>query len=58
MKEVLSLGLDPYHSPAYCSKCGGVMIFRGVGEYRCEDCGNAEDNPVDAEREPTGDNRR
>ena len=42
MKEVLSLGLDPYHSPAYCSKCGGVMIFRGVGEYRCEDCGNVE----------------
>lgn len=28
--------------PTYCSKCGGVMIFKGVGEYKCEDCGNVE----------------
>lgn len=25
--------------PTYCEKCGGVMIFKGVGEYECEDCG-------------------
>ena len=21
-----------------CEKCGGVMVFKGVGEYQCEDC--------------------
>ena len=25
--------------PTYCEKCGGVMVFKGVGEYKCEDCG-------------------
>lgn len=33
---------DQYHTPRVCKECGGVMIFKGVGEYRCEDCG-AED---------------
>lgn len=32
------LGLDQYHTPKICDKCGGVMIFKGIGEYRCEDC--------------------
>lgn len=32
------LGIDKYHTPRLCTKCGGVMIFKGVGEYRCEDC--------------------
>lgn len=32
------LGVDQYHTPRLCTKCGGVMIFKGVGEYRCEDC--------------------
>ena len=30
---------DEYHIPRACAKCGGVMIFKGVGEYHCEDCG-------------------
>lgn len=30
--------LDEYHTPRVCAKCGGVMIFKGVGEYHCEDC--------------------
>lgn len=30
---------DEYHIPRACEKCGGVMIFKGVGEYHCEDCG-------------------
>lgn len=30
---------DEYHIPRVCEKCGGVMIFKGVGEYHCEDCG-------------------
>ena len=29
---------EDYNRPLLCSKCGGVMVFRGVGEYRCEDC--------------------
>ena len=32
------LGIDQYHTPRLCTTCGGVMIFKGVGEYRCEDC--------------------
>lgn len=31
--------LDAYHTPRICKECGGVMIFKGVGEYCCEDCG-------------------
>lgn len=31
--------MDNYHVPYSCQKCGGVMIFKGVGEYQCEDCG-------------------
>ncbi len=30
--------LDVYHVPRVCKECGGVMIFKGVGEYHCEDC--------------------
>ena len=30
---------DEYHAPRVCEKCGGIMIFKGVGEYHCEDCG-------------------
>lgn len=29
---------DKYHIPRVCKECGGVMIFKGVGEYHCEDC--------------------
>lgn len=31
--------LDYYHIPRTCRKCNGVMVFKGVGEYQCEDCG-------------------
>jgi PHP family Zn ribbon phosphoesterase len=31
---------DNYNRPTICPECGGIMIFRGVGEYKCEDCGN------------------
>lgn len=30
---------DKYNIPRVCEKCGGVMVFKGVGEYQCEDCG-------------------
>lgn len=31
--------VNTYNRPTYCSQCGGVMIFKGVGEYHCEKCG-------------------
>ena len=37
MKELL--GMDMYHRPTMCKECGGVMVYKGVGEYKCEDCG-------------------
>lgn len=34
-----SLGfVNEYNIPNRCKKCGGIMIFKGVGEYHCEDC--------------------
>lgn len=30
---------ETYNIPRQCETCGGVMVFRGLGEYRCEDCG-------------------
>lgn len=30
---------DAYHVPQTCTECGGIMVFQGVGEYCCEDCG-------------------
>lgn len=30
---------NTYNRPLVCEKCGGIMEFRGVGEYRCEKCG-------------------
>lgn len=34
--------LEQYHIPKVCVECGGVMIFKGVGEYCCEKCGTVE----------------
>lgn len=41
-KKMDILGLNSYNRPHLCNKCGGIMIFKGVGEYRCEDCGVVE----------------
>lgn len=30
--------MDYYNIPRVCKKCGGVMIYKGVGEYHCEEC--------------------
>ena len=39
MREISEvLQLDDYHVPQICKECGGVMIFKGVGEYQCEKC--------------------
>ena len=29
---------DVYNRPQVCPECGGVMIFKGCGEYKCEKC--------------------
>ena len=34
--------VSQYNMPRECKECGGVMIFKGVGEYHCEKC-NAVD---------------
>lgn len=31
-----------YNRPAYCQECGGVMVYKGCGEYTCEECGGRE----------------
>lgn len=33
-----ALGITNYNRPYICEKCGGLMIFKGCGEYECEDC--------------------
>lgn len=30
--------LESYHIPRVCGECGGVMVYKGVGEYQCEEC--------------------
>lgn len=39
-KEVVMdfLEKDRYHVPYTCEECGGQMIYKGVGEYHCENC--------------------
>lgn len=32
------LAIDDYHRPVNCPKCNGIMVFKGLGEYKCEDC--------------------
>lgn len=32
------LNFDVYNRPTECPECGGIMIFKGCGEYQCEDC--------------------
>ncbi len=40
-KEALrmeALGITNYNRPYICDNCGGLMEFKGCGEYECEDC--------------------
>lgn len=37
-----ALDINDYNRPYECSNCGGLMIFKGCGEYECEDCRNKE----------------
>jgi len=38
-KMIRRLTLDEYHRPTFCKLCEGVMIYKGIGEYQCEECG-------------------
>lgn len=37
MRNNLSF-IEYYNVPRTCKECGGVMVYKGVGEYHCEDC--------------------
>lgn len=37
-KQKLVIGND-LNRPTLCKSCDGVMIYNGLGEYQCEDCG-------------------
>ena len=28
--------------PIICEKCGGILVYAGLGEYRCEECKTSE----------------
>lgn len=32
------MGFADYNRPYTCEACGGMMIYKGIGEYVCEDC--------------------
>ena len=34
--------INTYNRPTYCSECGGVMVFKGLGEDQGEKCGFLE----------------
>ncbi len=34
--------LKEVERPTFCLKCSGVMVYKGLGEYRCEKCGAVE----------------
>lgn len=36
------LDINQLNRPTFCEKCGGVMVYKGVGEYKCEECGGLE----------------
>ncbi len=44
MVDKLNDKLTNLHVPMFCKKCGGRMIFQGVGEYKCELCGFLDDD--------------
>lgn len=33
-----ALNVMTYNRPYVCKECGGVMVFKGCGEYECEEC--------------------
>lgn len=40
IKKILMPG--GYEKPTLCAKCGGVLVYKGLGEYQCEECEELE----------------
>lgn len=36
------ISLEMLHRPTLCKACGGILVYKGIGEYLCEDCGEQE----------------
>lgn len=34
----IRLNLDEIHRPTFCNVCKGVLVYKGLGEYQCEEC--------------------
>lgn len=34
--------VDDIKRPMICVECGGILVYKGIGEYVCEECGKAE----------------
>lgn len=32
------MSLEFISRPTLCQECGGILIYRGIGEYQCEEC--------------------
>lgn len=41
-ERMKKLVLEDFHRPTFCSKCKGVLVYKGLGEYQCEDCGASD----------------
>lgn len=41
-ERIRKITLDIVNRPTYCKKCKGVMVYKGLGEYQCEDCEETE----------------
>lgn len=38
----IRLNLDDFHRPTFCNICNGVLVYKGLGEYQCEECGASQ----------------
>ncbi|MCL2051261.1 MAG: hypothetical protein FWG91_06000 [Lachnospiraceae bacterium] len=36
------VGMQELNRPVTCSLCEGVVVFKGLGQFKCEECGNFE----------------
>lgn len=41
-RKALLDSMEVFRRPVHCEQCGGVLIYQGVGEYACEECGNLQ----------------
>lgn len=41
-KAIKMLAPGGYQRPVVCSACQGILVYKGIGEYQCEVCGEFE----------------